>query len=134
MAADIELMMQGIAKQAADLFKQFMCSAPFDGSAFGYEPQIAFSTIALYQSEVRKLRENEEQLESKLEFFGIERIQYKELTKMEADFQKLTDIWTLAVGSEEPSVSLVWKRYRALLELGRRSAVVESPVPEGGRT
>ncbi|KFH07428.1 putative dynein-1-alpha heavy chain, flagellar inner arm I1 complex [Toxoplasma gondii VAND] len=96
MAADIEMLMQAVGKQAADLFKQFSASAPFDGVAFNYDSQIAFNTIALYRGEVQKLRDSEERLKPKLEFFELESMQYKELAKMESDFQMLTDIWTLA--------------------------------------
>ncbi|CBZ54592.1 GF18580, related [Neospora caninum Liverpool] len=114
MAGDIEALMQAIGKQAAELSKQFAASAPFDGAAFSYDSQIAFNTIALYRGEVQKLRENEEQLKPNLEFFEIEGMQYKELTKMESDFQMLTDIWTLAEQWESE-----WSRLKmqALYEL-----------------
>ncbi|PFH37249.1 dynein, axonemal, heavy chain 2 family protein [Besnoitia besnoiti] len=95
MSADMERLMHGIERQAADLLKKFQASAPFDGLAFNYAPHVAFHTIALFRAEVEKLRESETQLKPKLAFFQIECVQFSELAKMEGDFQMLTEIWTL---------------------------------------
>ena len=102
MKVDAEMLVSSLGKRASEFFKQFMASAPFDGSAFNYDAPTAFGILQGYKAELAKLTAAGEQMMPILDFFGIEYLSNRDLEQMETDSGKLWEVWTLKVGSTAP--------------------------------
>lgn len=98
MKVDAEMLVSSLGRRASELFKQFMASAPFDGSAFNYDTATAFGILQGYKTELSKLAEAKEQLSPVLDFFGIECLNNRDLAQMATDSDKLWEVWALKVG------------------------------------
>lgn len=99
MKIDAEMLVTSLARRTSDLFKQFMISAPFDGSSFKFEAATAFGILEGFKADLNKLAASREELSPILEFFGIEYHSNRDLEQMESDIDKLWDVWSLKVSA-----------------------------------
>lgn len=97
MKVDTEILVNVLGRRASELFKQFMTSAPFDGSSFNYETATAFGIIQGFKAEISKLCADRDQLVPILDFFGIEYHTSRDLEQMQSDIEKLWEVWSLKV-------------------------------------
>ncbi|CDJ42177.1 hypothetical protein ETH_00023545 [Eimeria tenella] len=114
MKIDAEMLVTSLARRTSDLFKQFMISAPFDGSSFKCEAATAFGILEGFKADLNKLAASREELSPILEFFGIEYHSNRDLEQMESDIGKLWDVWSLKNDWDEAWESMSSKPFYSL--------------------
>ncbi|CEL98551.1 unnamed protein product [Vitrella brassicaformis CCMP3155] len=112
MKAELESNLGQFQKQAAEAQKVFKAAAPFDAEATANEK--AFALIQNYRSEVERMRLTEQGMLPKIELFGMEASQYKEIDDMEKDLQLLTSIWTIKEEWDEQWNAMKTGKFRDL--------------------
>ncbi|KAL8275155.1 hypothetical protein Esti_000905 [Eimeria stiedai] len=95
MKVDAEVLINSLDRQASELFKQFIASAPFDGATFSYDTATAFAALQGYKLDLNNLKESREQLAPTLDFLGIENNTNTDITQMENDSEKLGIVWAM---------------------------------------